>query len=181
MNNLHSLVSGDRSYYSPYQVTSIEVINKFASTPVRKRLLKMWLAHRAGLRKIGFVRGFQWLDGSFVENKEPNDLDIVSFLFRPEGITNSDMICLHIQNNPQLFSRQIVREKYGLHFFPVDLNGTPKTIIDTTSYFFGLFSHRRNDHLWKGILEVNLEESDEDQAALTILNSTTTSYLGEAE
>lgn len=43
------------------------------------------------------------------------------------------------------------------------------------------FSLRRNDHLWKGIFKVNLEESDEEQAELTVLNSTPTSYFGEDE
>ena len=37
--------------------------------------------YRAALRAVGFDRGFQWLDGSFVEDRVPKDLDVVSFTY----------------------------------------------------------------------------------------------------
>lgn len=69
---------------SPYTVTAIEVVTTLGFTDEHRAILLGWLRHRAALRAIGFDRGFQWLDGSFVEQKEPRDLDVVAFLYRPQ-------------------------------------------------------------------------------------------------
>jgi hypothetical protein len=76
---------------SPYVMTAIEVAATFATTDERKAILRGWLRHRAALRAVGFDRGFQWLDGSFVENKNPRDLDVVTFLYRPPGHGGGDL------------------------------------------------------------------------------------------
>ena len=154
---------------SPYKATALEVINRFGSTPSRKSILKGWLAHRAGLREVGFDRGFQWLDGSFVENKDPNDLDVVTFLYRPPWINDPKSLSSHIQENLHLFQRPSVRERYSLDFFPVDLDGSSEVIVESSRYFLSLFSHRRNDQLWKGMIQVRLEDPKNDQAALSAL------------
>jgi hypothetical protein len=72
---------------TPYVATAVEVVLTLGTTPRRRTILGRWLDHRAALRGLGFQRGFQWLDGSFVEQKEPNDLDIVTFVFRPATVT----------------------------------------------------------------------------------------------
>lgn len=54
---------------SPYNVTVLEISTTLGLTDDRKAIIRGWLEHRAALRAIGFVRGFQWLDGSFVEQK----------------------------------------------------------------------------------------------------------------
>ena len=71
---------------SPYAVTALEVVTTLGSSDPRKAILRGWLQHRVALRAAGFDRGFQWLDGSFVENKDPRDLDVVGFLHRPSHI-----------------------------------------------------------------------------------------------
>ena len=50
---------------SPYVVTALEVATSLGTSEGRKTILRGWLLHRAALRAAGFVRGFQWLDGSF--------------------------------------------------------------------------------------------------------------------
>jgi hypothetical protein len=60
---------------SPYVVTAFEVVTTLGSSDDRKSILRGWLRHREALRGIGFNRGFQWLDGSFVENKIPHKRD----------------------------------------------------------------------------------------------------------
>jgi hypothetical protein len=70
---------------TPYVVTAVEVVSTLATTAKRKAILERWLSFRAALRGLGFQRGFQWLDGSFVEEKDPNDLDVITFVFRPVG------------------------------------------------------------------------------------------------
>lgn len=64
---------------SPYEVSATEVVATLGATQNRQDILRNWLAHRGLLRDAGIQRGFQWLDGSFLEQKEPNDLDVVSF------------------------------------------------------------------------------------------------------
>ena len=57
-----------------------------------------------------------------------------------------------MQANPELFSRQRVRQTYYLDAFPIDLNGSPETLVGVSRYFLGLFSHRRGDITWKGMV-----------------------------
>ncbi|MCM0018744.1 MAG: hypothetical protein NBV67_02005 [Tagaea sp.] len=155
---------------SPYPTTATEVVTTLASTVARRTILKGWLGHRASLRAIGFDRGFQWLDGSFVEDKEPQDLDIVGFFYRPPGIRDGNMLARLMQANIALFGRAQVKTTYRLDFFPVDLNGTPEALVSLTRYWLGLFSHRRQDSLWKGMLQVRLEDEADDTAALAMLD-----------
>ena len=74
---------------SPYAATALEVVTTFGDSPERQVILRGWLAHRAAMREAGFRKGFQWLDGSFVEDKQPRDLDIVTFLYRPTGVRDA--------------------------------------------------------------------------------------------
>jgi hypothetical protein len=55
---------------SPYRCTMLELAERFAHLPGRRRLVDGLLDYRAALAKVGFVRGFQWLDGSFTEDVE---------------------------------------------------------------------------------------------------------------
>jgi hypothetical protein len=74
---------GHRQEMTPYEATPLDVVAALAGSPQRREILNGWLAHRAALRTLGIDAGFQWLDGSFVEGKDPQDLDIVTFFRRP--------------------------------------------------------------------------------------------------
>ncbi|WP_419720766.1 DUF6932 family protein [Phenylobacterium aquaticum] len=150
---------------SPYAVTALEVVTTLGSTGERRAILTGWLNHRAALRAIGFDRGFQWLDGSFVEQKDPQDLDVVTFLYRPPGIVDPNQLAMLMRANLNLFGRGQVKAAYNLDFFAVDLNGSPEALVNVTRYWLGLFSHRRVDELWKGMLQVRLEDVADDLAA----------------
>lgn len=82
---------------SPYRGSMLEVTQRFASLPGRRRLIEGLLNYRADLAALGFVRGFQWLDGSFAEDVEaheqrpPNDIDIVTFAFSPAGLSSTQV------------------------------------------------------------------------------------------
>ena len=166
---------------SPYFATALEVVTHFGGTPSRQSILQGWLNHRAGLRSVGFDRGFQWLDGSFVENKNPNDLDVVTYLNRPQGILNAQSLLSLRQANLHLFERSAVRANFRLDFFSFDLDGSPEALVQISSYFIGLFSHRRGDQRWKGMLQVRLEDPSDDQAALAALGSTSAFSTGDVE
>jgi hypothetical protein len=154
---------------SPYVVTATELVATLATTDKRKVILRRWLQHRAALRALGFDRGFQWIDGSFVENKEPQDVDVVAFLYRPPGIVNAGALARLIRANLNLFLRTQVKATYKVDFFSMDLQGSPELLVSMTRYLFGLFSHRRSDGIWKGMLQVRLEDVADDAAAVTAL------------
>ena len=154
---------------TPYVVTAVEVVSTLATSTMRGSILSHCLNHRAALRALGFQRGFQWLDGSFVEDKDPNDLDVVTFLFRPATVAGPAELRALMGANAQLFERAQVKARYMLDAFFIDLNGSPETIVNFSRYLLGLFSHRRVDGLWKGMLQVRLENVADDLAATAAL------------
>lgn len=162
---------GSSEDMSPYIVSSLEVVTTLGSSARRKEILRGWLRYRAALRAIGFNRGFQWLDGSFVEDKNPRDLDVVSFLHKPAEIQDKTQLQNWLTSNKHFFDRSDVKTSYDLDHFFVDLSGSPEGIVSTTRYFLGLFSHRRGDDLWKGMLQVNLGSAVDDEAALDALGA----------
>lgn len=155
---------------SPYSCSALEFCLTFGSTPDRQDILRGWLEHRSRLRGIGWARGFQWIDGSFTEAKPPQDLDTVLFLHRPSAIAN-DRPALNAlaQANMDLFARDRAKQAFRLDLFFVDLDGSPETIVNLSRYYLGLFSHRRIDFLWKGMVQIRLDTPSDDAAALQAL------------
>ena len=150
---------------SPYRASMVEVTQRFASLPGRGRLVEGLLNYRRDLAALGFVRGFQWLAGSFAEDVEaheqrpPNDIDIVTFAFSPVGLT-STQIGQTLAEHPTLFMNAQAKEKYGCDAYMVPLDRSPMNLVNNTTYYFGLFSHRRSDQVWKGLLQIPLESDD---------------------
>ena len=150
---------------SPYLTSMLELVQRFAHLPGRRRLLDGLLRYRADLRGLGFVRGFQWLDGSFSENIEahqqrsPNDIDLVTFAFAPVGLS-STRVSQVLMANADLFIAAKAKDKYGCDAYVVPLDKSPENLVKRTAYYFSLFSHRRGDHVWKGMLKIPLENDD---------------------
>lgn len=158
---------------APYRVSLLEVANRFATTPSRINILTGFIAYRDALRKIGFLNGFQWVDGSFVENVEstlgrpPGDIDIVTFAYRPSGCEEDIHWKSLIDSRPDLFDPEKAKSSYRCDAYFVDLSlGKPANLVNQTKYWFGLFSHQRDTFLWKGILEIPLTNDDADVSAL---------------
>ena len=80
-------------YRSPYTVSILHLVARFGNTEPRRRLLTGPLNFRAELNRADITQGFQWIDGSFVENVEvtrdrsPADIDVVTFYYTPDGHT----------------------------------------------------------------------------------------------
>lgn len=159
---------GHATDMSPYQATCLEVVRSLGTTPHRLGILGRWLDHRSHLRAIGITEGFQWLDGSFVEDKVPNDLDLVTFVELSPAIASQGLAFFMANNH--LIDRGIVKAAFSLDLFWVDLRTKPQAIVTLSRYFFGLFSHRRGDNLWKGMLEVNLNDATEGAAVTYLAN-----------
>lgn len=102
-------VSQDRS---PYRVTLSDLIEHFGTTPARRKILAGFLGYRAALHEMGFVDGFQWLNGSFTERVEqsrlrrpPRDLDVVTFVRRPPAFKPAE-------HHRYLFDTDAVRARF---------------------------------------------------------------------
>ena len=65
---------------SPYGVSLSDMVARFGGTESRQRLLTGLLDFRAELHNAGLVRGFQWIDGSFMENVEERRTEILGIL-----------------------------------------------------------------------------------------------------
>jgi hypothetical protein len=95
-----------RDMVSPYPCTLPEVARALGATPERKAILAGFPSLRRDLRALG-VTAVQWLDGSFVEDKEalvgkaPGDIDVVTF-------AAGDLTALR---NSSLLSRKHVRQR----------------------------------------------------------------------
>lgn len=155
-----------RADMSPYKVTMREVALRFATSTHRARILRGLLSYRNALRGAGVSSGFQWLDGSFVEDVEqirklpPQDLDVVTFGKPPTE--NSLEKFKWLQEHLNLFVQSKTKESFLCDAFFVDLTQNPELLVDDSRYWFGLFSHQRESALWKGMLQVPLNSDDSD-------------------
>jgi hypothetical protein len=154
---------------SPYPVSLLQLVDRFATTTERWTILNGFLRYRAALHACGLVVGTQWIDGSFVEdieataNRPPNDVDVVTFVLMPDGLTERDIG----MRNPDLFVHDAVKQTYHVDAFPVGIRGTLDQLLQQATYWYGLWSHTRTKQ-WKGYLAVDLAPT-EDAGALSLL------------
>jgi hypothetical protein len=151
---------------SPYPCTTVELCQRFGSTEERRAILGKFLDFRERLNQEGLTNGFQWLDGSFLEdvesreNRAPRDLDVVTVYW---GYN------LAFQQNLQLRFREFAssvqsKATYSLDHFPLDAGYSPDATLESTRYWILLFSHNRSG-VWKGMLRIELNTPVEDTAA----------------
>lgn len=162
---------GNSTDRSPYIVDLATVVDRFATSPQRMSILDGLLRFRAGLHSAGIVEGFQWLDGSFMEQVEslegrpPRDLDVVTFFNLPPGQNQRSL-------NDQygaLFDQPQLKENYSIDAYFVELGqSTNRRQVKTISYWYSMWSHRR-DGRWKGFLQVDLNPV-QDREAKAVLN-----------
>lgn len=164
---------------SPYSTTILDVVTTYGTTLERVQLLSGLIAYRGALSNVG-LRGFQWINGSFTEDVErvrlrpPGDIDVVTFI--EYGTTPPQKDDLH-----RLFlDRESVRGKYGVDTYGVELNLRSDLLVQVANYWYGLWSHTKAGHSWKGFLQVPLDYAD-DKAALGWVNKRLTEFSGEAD
>ena len=155
---------------SPYPATVTEICQRFGTSPERKAILQGFLALREELLSRG-IFGFQWIDGSFLEEIEltegrpPGDIDVVTFVEVPHDPQTLNTKLLHPHD---LGDRDLVKATFSVDHFVVPLGSPIRLIVSLSRYWFGLFSHRR-DGLWKGMLEVPLQDTKDHIAAKRFL------------
>ena len=156
---------------SPYSVGLTDLVLRYGDTVFRRTLLTGLLDFRADLHNAGVQQGFQWVNGSFVENTmqrsqhEPNDIDVVTCFRLPDKLKQATLE----KANPSLFDPATNKQKYGLdaYFIVLDQANIP-FLVKRIVYWHSLWSHNRY-HQWKGYLEIDLSDS-EDAAARAALD-----------
>jgi hypothetical protein len=172
-------VPGHSSDRSPYSESLVDLVNHFSTSPQRIAILNGFLQLRAVLHSAGATKGFQWVDGSFLENVEllesrpPSDIDVVTYFELPSGVSE-----LQFYNaNLGLFDHAAVKATYKVDHYPQVLGKvTDAYQIQRVSYWYSMWSHRR-DGLWKGFLQISLDPA-EDSQALQILATKVNAGVG---
>lgn len=155
---------------SPYTVSLIDFVDQFSTSPERRNVLQGFLRYRAALHATGLINGFQWLNGSFLEDVEtlegrpPRDLDVVTFYRLPAGQSQQDVQLLA----PHLFpinrtAQEQLKANFHVDAYLAHLGMIPERLVERSTYWYSLWSHRRNQ-LWKGYVQINLAPT-EDAAA----------------
>ena len=160
---------------SPYRVSLGETMIRFGRANAgRRALMSGLLDFRAALHGAGLTRGFQWIDGSFVEDVEssrgraPWDIDVVTFFYIPEGHTRESLA----RDFPNIFTATAAKSAFRVDAYFVGLNQTSaERIVDRVVYWYGLWGHTRG-RLWKGFVEVDLDPGEDGavRAALERMN-----------
>jgi hypothetical protein len=158
---------GDRS---PYAASLLDVVMRFATSPERRAILQGLLDYRAALHRMGLVSGFQWIDGSFLENIElpdsrsPRDIDVVTFLDAPTAFAPAPP-------DDDALRKTSAKARFKVDSYFVELDATPpRELALLSAYWYSVWSHRRTAE-WKGFLQVDLSPH-EDGPAQTWLHAT---------
>jgi hypothetical protein len=159
---------------SPYVVSLSDLVLRYATSRERIAVLSGFLNFRTALHAAGLVRGFQWVDGSFLEDVElierrpPADIDVVTFYYLPVGSTQQQLL----NASPQLFDHARTKTSFEVDAYFSELSSSPlEPLIRTVSYWYSLWSHRR-DALWKGYLQLDLAPNEDTTALATLRGAT---------
>ncbi|WP_156882911.1 hypothetical protein [Rhodovulum sp. P5] len=160
---------------SPFSATMHEVVDRFCTSPERAKLMKGLNEYRKHLHSGGFVSGYQWIDGSFVENveilrkKSPSDIDVVTLFNRPAGYQSQPENWAHDYKkfiHGAFFDTVTMKPTYYCDTYAVDLDAGSRSLVRNTTYWFGLFSDMRGSNSKKGILEIPLVMDPMEFAAI---------------
>jgi len=156
---------------SPYLIDLSSLVDRFATSPERRGILDGLLRFRAALHQAGIVSGFQWLDGSFLEdvetleNRPPRDMDVVTFFHLPAGQDQRSLI----QRHEALLDPRQTKASFAIDAYPVVLGQpTDQWQVKHVAYWYSMWSHRR-DGLWKGFVQADLDPA-QDVSAQALLN-----------
>jgi Family of unknown function (DUF6932) len=127
---------------SPYVVPLGEVVQRFGTSAERLTILEGFMRYRAALHAAGLTQGFQWLDGSFVEDVEmlegrpPNDVDVVTFFRLAPGETEDSVVV----RAPDLFpdtrdAQQALKQRFNVDAYVESLGAPAEQLIEQSTYW----------------------------------------------
>lgn len=160
---------------APYQTSLSEFIRHYATSVERINIMKGFCEYRKCLHALGIRNGFQWINGSFAENIEmlenrpPNDIDVVTFFELPDGATQQSLV----EANKTLFcDHDAIKRNYKVDGYWVVIDHiNVELLIKKSVYWYSLWSHRRTLE-WKGFLEIPLIDAElNDETIDVVLDS----------
>ena len=147
-------------HLSPYRCTTLDLCERLGTSPERRMILARFLDFRERLTREGLTTGFQWLDGSFLEDVEsregraPRDLDLVTVYWGFDLAFQANLRA----SLPEFANRKLAKANFSLDHYPLDAGYLPDVTVELTRYWISLFSHNRLG-VWKGMLRVELNTS----------------------
>lgn len=120
-----------RQAFSPYKCSIGEFCRKFAVSDEHINILKKYVEFRLECFGTGIHNGFQWIDGSFVEDtqqresREPHDIDVVSFIYR--AYINPNNI---IKSFPEFINPKLSKNRYLVDHYIVVADLNPEFELD---------------------------------------------------
>lgn len=163
---------GSFAFQSPYRASPEQLVVRFGTSAHRNHILRGLLTYRHELRKVGLTNGFQWVDGSFVEDKEktkgsaPKDVDLVTLFERPAGLeADAAWNAFAAPLLSTLLDPDYCKANFACDAYPIDLGVTRQGAAMLSAFWFSLFSHQRATYRWKGIVQIPLGPDSLDAAA----------------
>ena len=158
---------------SPYQTTTSEICHKFGTTPVRREILRGFLRYRALLTELRLVDGFQWVDGRFLEedrgpHNAPENIQVVTFC--KDSPLMKDPLYAAL-SKPLRVEFEDLRKTFRVDAQFVSLDWPLVNILNHTRFHAGVLSHQSETGLWKGMLQINLNTSNDDTHAMAVLTT----------
>jgi hypothetical protein len=156
----------DHGQLSPYPCTTLDLCQRLGTTPERRVILGKYLDFRERLRSEGLTNGFQWLDGSFLEDIEtresrpPKDIDVVTVYWGYDLTFQKRLL----SSFPEVANPTLSKANFSVDHYPLDAGFNPMVTLESTRYWILLFSHNRLG-VWKGMLKIELNTPAEDAAA----------------
>ena len=156
----------DRGQLSPYPCTALDLCQRLGTTVERRAIPGKFLDFRERLHGAGLTNGFQWLDGSFLEdvetreNRPPKDLDVVTVYWGYDRAFQAGLAA----SFREFASPTLAKAAYSLDHYNFDAGFDPTVTLEQTRYWILLFSHNRQG-VWKGMLRIELNTPAEDAAA----------------
>lgn len=129
---------------SPYGCGFDTFKDRFGEGHHRRDLVEGLAAYRERIEEIGLTVAFQWVSGSIVErDAEPNDIDMVSFYWPPEGVARKDQMEHFARTYNDVFEKAVCRRFYGCDPNFVLLSNHPMRLVRATSYWLSLYSYSK--------------------------------------
>ena len=160
---------------SPYPVSLTECVTRLGSSSVRRSILDGLMRYRNRLHRLGLVDGFQWLDGSFMEDvkrrerRDPRDVDVVTFYRLPPGRSQADFFAA----DPSLFvDRPGIRSSFFVDGYFENLATNTRRLVERAAYWYSVWSHSR-DFTWKGFVQIDLSPQEDATAVATLAGMST--------
>ena len=160
-------------FRSPFTVSLLDLVLRFSTTEERCKILDGFLKYRKELHSVGLDTGFQWINGSFVEDVEtlrerpPHDIDVVTFYEIPTGETQASIFA----KCPDLFVHSKVKQKFSTDSYNISLTarGAEKWLIERSTYWYSMWAHQRSTFLWKGFLQIDLASTHDEEARQNLI------------